>query len=145
MRCRLKSPASRLFTQAFIQAQIKENIKAPRHWPLWAEFTGDRWIPHTKSQYRGKCFHLMTSSWNTQGSLSLTRRTSHSSHAKVISHEIITVHLRYRILSTGSWHPLKIIAYKTIEQENANHLPSTMIMLLNNFISSFRSVLKGVV
>ena len=28
----LKSPASRLFTQAFIQEQIKENIKAPRHW-----------------------------------------------------------------------------------------------------------------
>ena len=34
-RWRLKSPASRLFTQPFIQAQIKENIKAPRHWPLW--------------------------------------------------------------------------------------------------------------
>ena len=54
---RLKSPASRLFTnrlftQPFIQAQIKENIKAPRHWPLCGEFTGDRW----------KCFHLMTSS-----------------------------------------------------------------------------------
>ena len=32
---RLKSPASRLFTQAFVQAQIKKNIKAPRHWPLW--------------------------------------------------------------------------------------------------------------
>ena len=30
---RLKSPASRLFTQPFIPAQIKENIKAPRHWP----------------------------------------------------------------------------------------------------------------
>ena len=28
-----KSPASRLFTQPFIRAQIKENIKAPRHWP----------------------------------------------------------------------------------------------------------------
>ena len=27
----IKSPASRLFTQPFIQAQIKENIKAPRH------------------------------------------------------------------------------------------------------------------
>ena len=26
---------SRLFTQSFIQAQIKENTKAPRHWPLW--------------------------------------------------------------------------------------------------------------
>ena len=24
----------------------------------------DRWIPRTKSQLRGKCFHLMTSSWN---------------------------------------------------------------------------------
>ena len=40
-----------------------ENIKAPRHWPLWGEFTGDRWIPHTKGQLRGKCFHLMTSSY----------------------------------------------------------------------------------
>ena len=33
-RSRLKSPASLLFTQPFIQAQIKENFKAPRHWPL---------------------------------------------------------------------------------------------------------------
>ena len=37
---RLKSPASRLFTQPFIQTQIKENIKAPRHWPLCGEFAG---------------------------------------------------------------------------------------------------------
>ena len=59
-----QSPASRLFIQAFIQALVKENIKAPRHWPLWGEFTGDRWIPHTKGQKRRKCFHLMTSSWN---------------------------------------------------------------------------------
>ena len=49
--------------QPFIQAQIKENIKALHHWPLWGEFTGDRSIPHTKGQWRGKCFHLMTSSW----------------------------------------------------------------------------------
>ena len=34
-RWRLKSPASRLFTQPFVQAQVKENIKAPRHRPLW--------------------------------------------------------------------------------------------------------------
>ena len=47
---RLKSSATRLFTQSFIQVQIKDNIKAPRHWPLWGEFTGDRWIPHTKNQ-----------------------------------------------------------------------------------------------
>ena len=48
--------------------QIKENIKAPRLWPLCGEFTGDRWIPRTNGQLRGKCFHLMTSSW-TKGIL----------------------------------------------------------------------------
>ena len=44
-RWRLKSPASRLFTQSFIQAYIKENIKAPRHWPLCGEFTGTGEFP----------------------------------------------------------------------------------------------------
>ena len=43
-RC-LKSPASWLFTQSFIRAQIKENIKAPRHWPLCGEFTGTGEFP----------------------------------------------------------------------------------------------------
>ena len=51
-----------MFTQPFIRAQIKVNIKAPRHWPLCGEFTGDRWIPRINGQLRGKCFHLMTSS-----------------------------------------------------------------------------------
>ena len=50
VRWRLKSPASPLFSQPFIQAQIKEYIKAPRHWPLCGEFTGDRWIPRTNGQ-----------------------------------------------------------------------------------------------
>ena len=40
-RVQHKSPATRLFTQPFVQVQIKENIKAPRHWPFWGEFTGD--------------------------------------------------------------------------------------------------------
>ena len=48
----LKSPAWRLFTQAFIQAQIIENIKSPRYWRLCGEFTCHRWIPHTKGQQR---------------------------------------------------------------------------------------------
>ena len=34
-----------LFTQPFVQAQIKGNIEAPRHSRLWGEFTGDQWIP----------------------------------------------------------------------------------------------------
>ena len=44
------SPAPPLFTQPFIQAQMKENMKAPRQWPLWGEFTRDGWIPGTKGQ-----------------------------------------------------------------------------------------------
>ena len=44
-RWHLKSPASRLVTQLFIEMQIKENIKALRHWPLCGKFTVDRWIP----------------------------------------------------------------------------------------------------
>ena len=44
-RLRLKSQASRLFTQPLIQAQSKENIKAPRHWPLYGEFTGTGEFP----------------------------------------------------------------------------------------------------
>ena len=41
----------------------KRKIKAPPHWPFSGETTGDRWIPHTKGQWRWKYFHLMTSSW----------------------------------------------------------------------------------
>ena len=36
-----------VYSVAFIQTQIKENIKAPCRWPLCGEFTGDRWIPRT--------------------------------------------------------------------------------------------------
>ena len=50
-RWRLKSPASWLFTQPFIQMQIKENIKAPRHWPLCGEFTGTGEFPAQRASY----------------------------------------------------------------------------------------------
>ena len=30
---------------------------------MWGIYR-DRWIPRTKGQLRGKCFHLLTSSWN---------------------------------------------------------------------------------
>ena len=32
------------------KAQMNENIKAPRHWPLWGEFTVDQWIPRKNGQ-----------------------------------------------------------------------------------------------
>ena len=34
MASQIASSASSLFTQPFIQEQIKENFKDPRHWPL---------------------------------------------------------------------------------------------------------------
>ena len=45
-------PSDCLLNRLF-KAQIKENIKDPRHWPLSGEFIGDRWIPRTKGQSRG--------------------------------------------------------------------------------------------
>ena len=47
----LKSTASGLFAKLFVHAHIKENIKIPRHWPLWGESTGDRLILLTKRRY----------------------------------------------------------------------------------------------
>ena len=55
-RWRLKSLASPLFAQAFIQAQIKESIKAPRYWPLLGGSIGHLWIPLAKGS---------TMSWKT--------------------------------------------------------------------------------
>ena len=49
MQWRLKSPASPLFAQLTVQALIKENITAPRHWPLCGEFIGD---PHKRPVMR---------------------------------------------------------------------------------------------
>ena len=34
-----------------VRAQIKENIKAPHHWPLWGEYTGDHKGPVTQKMF----------------------------------------------------------------------------------------------
>ena len=52
----VKSPTWWLFTEPLIRVQIKKNIKALRHWPLWGEFTSDRWIPRTKGPLMRKTF-----------------------------------------------------------------------------------------
>ena len=46
----MSTMASQITSLTIDEAQIKKNIKALRHWPLWREYTGDRWIPHTKGQ-----------------------------------------------------------------------------------------------
>ena len=65
-RWRLKSPASRLFTVPLIQTQIKENIKAPHHWPLRGQFTGTGEFPAQRTSYAGNVsiwwrHHVMSS------------------------------------------------------------------------------------
>ena len=60
---RLTAPASRLFSQQFVQEHIKENVSCC--WPLWGESNGHRWIPLIKGKLCGKCFPLTTSSWRT--------------------------------------------------------------------------------
>ena len=42
------------WAQPFVQAEIIENMKTPRYYPLWGESTGDQLIPLTKGQKRGK-------------------------------------------------------------------------------------------
>ena len=68
MRWSLKSPASRLFTQPFIRAQIKENINAPRHWPLYrGEFTGAGEFPaQMTSNAENFPFDLVTMTGSTK-------------------------------------------------------------------------------
>ena len=50
------------FVQPYVETQIKENTKAPHHWPLWGESTGDRWSPSQRASYAEIFVHLMTSS-----------------------------------------------------------------------------------
>ena len=74
MRWRLKSPASWLFIQLFIHAQIIGNIKAP-HSLAFVRGTHRRPVnsPH-KGPVTRKCFHLMTSlcaRWWSGGNLLL--------------------------------------------------------------------------
>ena len=38
------------FYSTFYSAADKRKHQVSRHWPLCGEFTGDRWIPHTKGQ-----------------------------------------------------------------------------------------------
>ena len=51
-RWRLKSPASRLFTQPFIQGEDQRKHQNFASLAFFGEFTGDRWIPRTKGQER---------------------------------------------------------------------------------------------
>ena len=51
----MSAVASKITSLAIVYTTVysgtdKKTIKVPRHWPSWGDFTGDRWIPHTKGQ-----------------------------------------------------------------------------------------------
>ena len=58
-------------------ADQKKAIKAPRHWPLWGESAGDHWTLLTTGQWRGKCFHLMTTSCKLTDKIGVIKITVH--------------------------------------------------------------------
>ena len=70
----------RLFAQSFVQVQIKENIKAPRHWTLWGEPPVTGGFPSQRPVH-GKFFHLMTSSWIKHTNPLKTMRKPHQGHS----------------------------------------------------------------
>ena len=90
MRWRPNSPASRLFAQSFVEAQIKENIKAPRHWPLWGEVTYGRWFLLTKGRLRAKCFHLMRW-WNVSNTFQNMNRSGHINSVFFASNDKLSI------------------------------------------------------
>ena len=55
---RFKLPVPRLFVKQFVQADIKETMKAPHYWPFEREPAD----PNTKDQQCGQRFHVMMSS-----------------------------------------------------------------------------------
>ena len=79
----------------FIQVRIKENIKAPYHWPLCGEFTDDRWIPVQMASNGGKCFHLMTSWWSMVA--------SHITGISIVTQPFIQVHIKENIEAPHNW------------------------------------------
>ena len=52
-----------VYSTVYSRRRSKKTSKLRVTGLLCGEFTGDRWIPRTIGQLRGKCFHLMTSSW----------------------------------------------------------------------------------
>ena len=88
-RWRLKSPAWRLFTQPFIRAQIKENTKAPRHWPLCREFTGAGEFPAQMASNAENVSIFMTSSCDT-GTQSITGPVSGKLNGRLFCENVST-------------------------------------------------------
>ena len=93
-RWRLKATASRLFTQPFIQTQIKENIKAPRHWPLCGEFTGTGEFPAQRASYAENVsiwwrHHESLMMYSSRIKVKIQYNLLHKRAAMLVSHRVL--------------------------------------------------------
>ena len=124
--------ASRVFTQV----QIKEIIKAPRHWPLCGKFTGDRSVPRTNDQWRGKCFHLMTSSWTHQAMTSRHRMTCHPR---------LPIKCRCQAVAEHQWRMINITYRKVsnIRRTKPQHLNVSRLILWLSFPNPLKAGVKS--
>ena len=71
----------------------------------------DRWIPRTKGQLRGKCFHLMTSSWQVHPDADVIWIRSFFLHIGAINFFVIIVIYRTHGNDIKSSHPAEKRAY----------------------------------
>ena len=135
VRWRLKSPASRLFAQPFVQSQIKENIKAPCHWSLWGESTGDRWIPLTRP---------VTRKILSFDDVIMEVFPSHSSYVDVTDHAKLNVYLTNRKCLTRrtknaymrQWSGSSLVQEKAWRLFGAKYLPNKCLLIVNSTVKN---------
>ena len=104
-----------MFAQPFVQAQIKEDIKAPGHWPLWREFTGHRWIPLQRAINAAN-----VSIWCHYGIISHKRR------ANAWLRHICLWALKQRRFYRESWAPFQYDEYNP-RYRDSNHKDKTVV------------------
>ena len=109
-RWRLKSPASRLFIQPFIQAQIKEKNQIS---VSLAFVRSHRWILRTKGQYREKGFHLMTSSWHWHKRRHVWCNTDHIVRSKYRTKSILCPNQLIHVLTHWGRDKMIVISQTT--------------------------------
>ena len=83
-----------------------------------SQITGDRRFPGTKGQWRGKCFHLMTSSWITTG----------NEKCYILLHISWKSRILFTILLVWRPSPYTITTYSSFEFKwMLTHLPNCLI------------------
>ena len=73
----------------------------------------DRWIPRTKGQLRGKCFHLMTSSWSCLKTWTVLCGFNSSTYGLCVKRGFTYLLMEEMYLKTGSWRcclSLKVVS-----------------------------------